>query len=238
MGWTTVTPQSFLFTELEKLVIGDSIPKFIKTHGIGSIKNTTLSINRGINLKRTAKDIASGSIKVAGYDHILVHVGTNTVSDILRSNRMRANEIYWTGRPDRPLLGANDALNDFKETVSSIRQYNTTGSIIFSGIISRLCDLEESESLVVEVNRLIREYCCVTEKLLFTPTYAHFVKNGRPITDLYDPNDYLHVSRRGNDVLTHAFQIALSNTNITKNALCKRLRTQLTRNFASSRCLG
>lgn len=148
------------------------------------------------------------------FKHILVHAGTNNVSELISSNLRRAEEIRFTGLADRPLISPPHIFQEFIDLINTIWEFNSECIIIFSAIIPRPCDHQESDLIIRETNSLIKQYCNNSDKLIFNPTYRWFESQGWPIITYYSYWDRLHLSEQGVRVLTQALQMALADRNI------------------------
>lgn len=214
----------YYIPEKHKLVIGDSIPKSIHPD---AIKDTELSIHRGADFQRLTNKISNNSktVNVKGFKYILVHLGTNSVASLVHHNNMRLQEIRATGFPDRPLLGPAHIFTDFKCLIHKIWEVNPDCTIIFSAILPRPCDHQITYDIVKEVNALIRDHCLESSdsaKLIYNPTFLRFQHALQPKTDCYNMRDGLHLSKKGVEELTQAFQIALSDKNLQCRSHCFR----------------
>ena len=203
-------------------MIGDSIIKHIAKQGKGSIKDTELSINRGKGFKTIVEIIVKGDIKLHGWEVILLHLGTNDVADLFRINKEREKELIYFGYTNRVLLTPLDIFNSFVALINIIRQRNARAKIIFSAILPRPCDHDQSNSVCHQVNARIKEYCLKTQGMIFNPTFTWFQKHGKPVISLFGHYDQLHLSFTGKEVLTQAFQMALADSNIAAESHCRR----------------
>ena len=162
--------------------MSDSICKHVKT-----LKNCRLQAFPGAGIVDIEYYINKGWIKL-NFDVIIIHIGTNDVC------KFTIHEFdYW--------------FNRLISIVNSRRSLNS--KVIFSAIIPRPLDYDETGYYVISVNSLLRRIC-QRRDIQFVCTYRPFVKYGMPDCVLFSPLCNLHLNHKGNIKLTNFFVQVLS----------------------------
>ncbi len=195
-----------------KIVITDSIPKRV---GDDAMKDTTLRYFRGKTLSDIGDFIENGSIRLQGFETIMIHVGTNDVSNLMRHNSTVKAELRLYDFSFLKLMDYTDIVQGFIALVNIIRQYNRRAVIVFSGIIPRVVDHSRSDPIIRAVNKDIQSFCeSHSSNMLFYPTYRWFVHAGQPVSTYYAKKDKLHLTDVGSARLRQAFQTIMSDTTL------------------------
>jgi len=174
---------------MKKLLLADSIPKHI-----GTLAGVEKVILRGSYIEEFTEGISSGTIGIAGFDAVLLHVGTNNVS--------RDNE------PQK-------VLREMGDLIRVLRWRNAKLHIVISGILPRLLDQGTTENTVKTVNKLLATVSR-ERNVIFIRSYNAFCSSREQTglkTWLY-ARDGLHLSSRGSFVLHHMFKVQFSDKNI------------------------
>ena len=194
----------FLFFPVTKLILCDSIPKYVN-----KVKATVIQPFPGINIARLKDKIAFNNIKVKGYKAILLHVGTNDIPPSRQRNAQQG------------LVSPIDSIvNSYKHLISVIRRFNANCLIVISAIIHRPVDFLLTHYRVKAVNLGLQHMCEGSTKLIFNPTYKFFLYKGEPDLQYY-AGDKLHLNGGGVLRIQQAFQQALSDVNLKKANHCR-----------------
>jgi len=117
----------------------------------------------------------SRSIKVEGYRFIVIHVGTNDLS-----NGRLVSEVSL----------------DIKDLIELIRQSNQDAVLLVSGVLYRPKDDRTTFRKVNGVNVAIKRVCDRYRSVLFLRSQSQFKSGSMLLTQLYD-NGGLHLNQEG-----------------------------------------
>lgn len=148
-------------------IIGDSIVKHLSL-----AKVFTQSI-RGGRVMDIANAITQNIIKVTNFSSILLHCGTNDIN----------------------ISTPEQILSHVGKLVEIIQRLNPNCKVFISAIISRPCDILQTQRNVVEVNKKLQVFC-VGHNLNFIASYRKFCKAHMPIPKFF-AKDGLHLSYQG-----------------------------------------
>ena len=115
------------------------------------------------------------TIKVEGYQFIVVHIGTNDLS-----NGRTAVEVSW----------------DLKELIELIRRSNSGAILLVSGVLYRPKDDRTTFRKVNEFNVAMKRVCDHFRSVMFMRSHSLFKSGSTLLTQLYD-NGGLHLNREG-----------------------------------------
>lgn len=191
-------------------MLSDSIGKRVRT-----IKDCELFVRRGKTFSGISDCIINDMVVVRDRKAILIHVGTNDVSDLLRRQQERKRQLSYMGRAHKPPITVEQIVEGFKSVVFQIRRHNHTAQILFSAILPRPTDYNDSEPIIRQVNNQIEQYCW-QHSCIFVYSYKWFCRAGLPVKAYFAQNDDLHLSDAGSSRLEQAFQMALSDSNLAK----------------------
>lgn len=191
-------------------MISDSIGKRVHT-----IKDCELFVRRGKTFSGIADCIINNMVVVRDRRAILIHVGTNDVSDMLRRQQERNRQLNYMGRAQKPPITVEQIVEGFKSVVHQIRRQNRAAKILFSAILPRPTDYNDSEPIIRQVNSQIEAYCWQHD-FIFVYSYKWFCRAGLPVKSYFAQNDDLHLSDAGSSRLEQAFQMALSDSNLLR----------------------
>ena len=180
------------FGQKKTLVISDSMLRGVR---IGTRQDTDLISKGGAKIRDLSASIyyyadreRARGIKVAGYQTILIHVGTNDLS-----NGRSALEISL----------------DIKELLDVIRRDNRDAVLIVSAILYRPVDDFTSYRKVNVVNAEVDRVCNRFRSTLFIRTHSVFKSGNTLLAQLYDAHG-LHLNRAGLDRLGTYLRARLS----------------------------
>ena len=175
------------------MVLTDSMAKYCK------LQNVVLLAFKGDTIKRLTDRIRfERDVDVSGYDRILIHVGSNDISNLVDSGRYRSVTIF-------------DMLDRYKALRSSIRRRNSKAIILFSAILPRVERYELFRGYVSGLNFALEKWCAKTcGTCVFIPSFSAFIARGKPKAALFSEKDGLHLAGAGVDVLEGIFEQALS----------------------------
>lgn len=193
---------------MPKLVLGDSLSK-----RIGKIKDCENFSRKGKTFSGMTDFVINNNVDVRERLAILIALGTNDISQALVRRRNTQREMFYVGRPRKPLITVEHIIEAFKCLVYEIRQRNRTAKLLFSAIIPRPTEYYESEPMIRQVNKGI-EHVCEEYGMIFLYTYTFFCKGGLPVKGFYADNDDLHLSDGGSGRLTHCFRMSLAKSHL------------------------
>lgn len=174
------------------------------------VKGAEVRAFRGDTLGRLTDRIRFGSVKVSGYSRILIHVGSNDISNLVRSS-----EVHY--------MCAQDMLRRYKALRSIIRRRNSGAVLIFSAILPRQKQFHLFKPYIIGMNFAIEKWCAKSRGAsVFIPAYKPFLAHGKPKPELF-ACDGLHLTGAGVEVLEGCMQQALST-----GYLVRRVNTQRT----------
>ena len=188
------------------LILGDSIPKYVHA------KDAQVTACRGDTVGRVTDYIRFQQIKVSGFSRILIHLGSNDISNLLNSGDIATTSL-------------RDMLRRFVALRNSIRRRNSGAVFLFSSIIPRLSEYERFKPYIYGINFALEKWCAKTKgNCIFIPTFRCFLECGRPMAELYSGRDGLHLNGAGTDILEACFQQALSTGYLVRRLHTKRIR--------------
>lgn len=188
------------------MVIGGSMTKCVR------VRNTVVKSYCGATVPRVADKIRFGELCVAGFDRILIQLGTNDIANLIDTGEIRNATVH-------------DVTRRFKSLRDVIRKRNTRALIIFSSILPRVERNEIFKPYVRGVNFALEKWCSKSQgATIFNPTNAAFLDQGKPRAELYSVSDGLHLNGAGVDRLESAISQALSTPYLLERVRSKRAR--------------
>ena len=189
----------------QKLVLTDSLGKYNKVPG------AKFKAYAGETLTRLADPIRFDGVDVSRVSRILVHVGTNDISNLLDSGRIKhttPQELLWC----------------FSTLRSGIRRRNSGAVIKFSSVLPRLKKIETYKPYAAGLNFCLEIWCAKSGgACIYIPSYRNFLKGGRPRSELF-AKDELHLNSAGVDCLEACFQQAMSTAYLVDRVTAGRTR--------------
>ena len=101
------------------LVLADSMAKYVSVNAC-----TDVIAHRGDTVQRLTDRIALDRLSVRGYSRILIHVGTNDISN-------------WVDNEEQRYVSVIGLINRFKALRNVIRAKNRNALLLFSSILPR-----------------------------------------------------------------------------------------------------
>ena len=167
---------------------------------------------RGDTVRRLTDRIAFGEVNVVGYARILIHVGSNDISDFVSRRHPRSTTFMHV-------------LDRFGALRNTIRRKNSSALLLFSSVLPRKDDYALFKPYIQGLNFALAKICAKTGGTnIFVPSYRAFLKYGEPRPELFADNDGLHLSGAGVVMLESCFQQALSTGYLMLNLKSKSTR--------------
>ncbi|XP_045159243.1 uncharacterized protein LOC123524817 [Mercenaria mercenaria] len=164
-------------------IISDSIAK-----DVGGIWHTKVIAFPGIGITRLSVRIQSSPYLVSK-PVTIIHVGTNDI------NPRNPNEEY----------SVDDIISFYNNMITLIRNVNPHTHIVFSSILPRPCDYEQTKDKIKQVNQLL-EVKCKERYCQFIHSFRPFFKYGKPVRALFAVRDKgLHLNLEGTRQLRKFF---------------------------------
>ncbi len=146
---------------------------------------------------------------------ILIHVGTNDLNNLIKSDRIKHTLPHHI-------------MEHFYALRANIRRKNTYAILQFSSVLPRIDDFPTYDPLVRGINFAIEKMCAKSKgACIYVPSWKWFVSNGAPI-EAYYCKDGLHPNGAGNGALQAGIQTSLSTA-----AMLERVRSRRTLRLAS-----
>ena len=166
-------------------------------HMVGLLCSVSLTKSRSVVLVR-------------GYSRIIIHVGTNDLSDFVDGGESR----YVT------LFGI---LNRFRALRNVIRRKNKNALLLFSSVLPRFSRYDTFKPLAHGLNFALEKLCAKSNgSNIFVPSYRRFLSHGSPRDELFSERDGLHLNGAGVVELSACFQQALSTRHLMGRVGLKR----------------
>ncbi len=186
-------------TTPQKLVLSDSIAKYV------SLKQVTVLAFPGDTIQRLTDRIAFGQIELTQYQAIVIHVGTNDLSDLVLQHLL-------------PHTSPLDLLRRYKALREVVRKRNTTAVLYFSAILPRSSgplikrpSPQIIQHLAYGINFALQQWCDSDNGLtFFVRSDKWFRSNGKVRDELFASSDGIHLNGGGTDRLAQCFSQALS----------------------------
>ena len=153
---------------------------------------------RGYTVRNVTDKIRFGQLNVSGYTRILIHVGSNDISNMVDRGEHRTMTIV-------------DMMMRYKTLRNSIRRRNTKAILLFSSVLPRLNRYQIFMPYISGMNFALEKWCAKTGgTCIYCPTFNPFISHGKPKAALFSRKDELHLDGGGVDVLEGLLQQALS----------------------------
>ncbi len=207
-----------LFPGIYKLIVSDSIAKGLSD---GDVKNTGVAPFPGKKAADIIQKVQNNTLNIHGYKAILWHFGTNDIYEILfgpwhlRRSQQRFQQVWPS---------VQDVKNIFTTLMDCVREQNREGKMLWSAILPRVEQLQQTQSVIDQINDHIQMQCCRRKGFIYVQTYKHFIdKHSKlPVRTYFGVVDWLHPSAAGVFRLKRCFQQALSDKNLAKECHWKR----------------
>ena len=186
-------------------MLSDSIAKYV------AISNTDVLPFRGITITGLSNRIRFDGLQLEGYSRILVHVGTNDLSNMFRYERHRRTTIF-------------DIMERYTALRNSIRRRNKCAVIMFTSILPRAFKTKLMRSYITGVNFALEKFCARSDGTrVYIPAYKAFMskfEKDQPNKALFSENDGLHLEGPGVDKLEAIMQQAFSTEYLIDRVSC------------------
>ena len=181
-------------------MVTDSIPKLIP--GFGHLYH---DLRRGATVTDIIRDVRRGYIKIGGHNAVLLHVGTNSL-------RVKRNSC--APEPDF-LIPAKDVIAQLTQLRDAIRAINYHCIIIFSSILPRPCDHDQTGPEIELINAAMKAWAQSEMRVAFIDSAAPFTYQdgalrGQPQEALFTHRDWLHLNNDGLHLLAKSWEAHLS----------------------------
>ena len=194
------------------MVVSDSMAKHTK------IRKGEVQAYSGDTIRRLTERLSRGEVGVRGYSRIIVHVGTNDLSNMMRRKNFRTVTIY-------------SIISAYKGLLEAIRRLNPNALVIFSSILPRTKGYRIMKPYVRGANFALEKLCAQSQgTCVFLPSFRWFLKEGRPVAEYFSKKDGLHLRGKGIVRLADCFTQGFAT-----GYLLKRLAKARTRKLASLR---
>ncbi len=184
--------------ERHNIVLSDSIAKNV------IVKNTKVAAFPGDTIKRLTDRICFGEVDLSQYDSVLIHIGTNDISDLICKNLLATT-------------GPNDILRRFKVLRDVVRKQNPKAIIFFSSILPRATGLAVKKPspavlghLAYGINHMISKWLSTSTSTFFVRSDKWFRSHGEVRDELFSDSDGLHLNGGGTHRLSQCFSQVLS----------------------------
>ena len=176
------------------LVLTDSMAKYVVIAG----GKAEVRAVKGDTIKRLTDRIRFDQCKVAGFSRILIHVGSNDISNLFSSGQVRR-------------VTALQMMDRYVSLRSVIRRRNSSAVLLFSAILPRVTKFSQCKPYITGLNFCLEKWCAKTQgACIFIPSYDSFMSYGLPNAAFFSDSDGLHLDGGGVDALEGLFQQALS----------------------------
>ena len=173
-------------------MLADSMAKYV------TIQDTDIRAFRGDTIKNLNDRIRFDKINLKGYTKILIHVGSNDVSNLLKVGQ-RTVTIF-------------DVMDRYVALRHSIRRRNSQAVLIFASVLPRVNRFHLFRPYISGLNFALEKWCAKTGgTCIYAPMYDPFLNTrGSPNAALFSDSDGLHVDGTGVDVVEGCFGQAFS----------------------------
>ena len=174
------------------MIISDSMAKYV------AIQDVDIRAFRGYTLKNVTDRIRFDKLDVSGYTRILIHVGSNDISNMVDKGQCDSLTIF-------------DMKDRYEVLRNSIRRRNSAAVLLFSAILPRVNRYQLFKGYIRGINFAVEKLCAKSRgACIFIPSFNVFMLRGKPREALFSDSDGLHLTGGGVDVLESCFQQALS----------------------------
>ena len=182
------------------LILGDSIPKYVS-----DIEGVTLQSFGGDTIAKLSHRIDTKQVSMENFDHVLIHVGTNDVDNLVNIEPKCKQKPFDIER-------AYDCMiSDYGNLIGVIRKKKTKLSIILSAILPRPKDHMNTYPLIRKVNGYIEKQMAKTSQIRFLRSYKPFMFGGAVKRELFAKRDGgLHLNTEGTNKLRYFFLRSLA----------------------------
>ena len=142
---------------------------------MGEVDGLTVQSYRGASILDVENIVKRNNLLLYTYDYVILHVGTNDIDNKSVKQIMQA----------------------YKFLFRACKSAASNATIVFSSILPRLVDYEDTKNTCINVNTRLQEFCR-KNNLKFVKSYQRFLHAGQPISHLYARRDGgLHLSFEG-----------------------------------------
>ena len=179
------------------LVLTDSIGKALPSRP--QWQHVLLS---GKSFPEATSGIHDRSIRVGGRRVIVIHLGTNGLCYNTWRGKMTPETVLY------------ELICQVELLFRAVRTFNSTAFIVFSAVLPRRCDWENTKKVVLDFNTKLKAFC-KRKNCGFMPTYSSFSvsrgpEKGNPLPGLWAIRDGgLHLNLPGRHLFTERFKSAL-----------------------------
>ena len=205
-------------------MLSDSLLRKLPT---SSIKNCVIIPRPGKNFYSMRVEIEKNFIDISKCKVIGLLIGTNDISDWVFCQHGRVGyreNLKWFPVPKVEVTW-DRILKNIEAFIDAIRVKNPGAVLVISSIIPRLGDWEWSRDACIALSDSVQEWCCKQQaqglSVIFTPTHKFFLKNGKPMPELFW-KDGIHLSAAGLGRVRQSLQQALSDSNLQMGGAWKR----------------
>ena len=189
------------------LVLSDSIAKYVKIGDKGDVVAF-----RGDTIRKLTDRIAFGEVDLKKYNRIIVHVGANDLSNLVRDGRSKTVTIF-------------DILHRYKTLFRTIKSLNSNALVLFSSILPRTQGNVVMRPFAQGLNFALEKWCAKSLGIrVFLPSFRWFLEDGQPVEDMFSDSDGIHLRGAGVVQLTSCFVQGLSTGNLLNSLRKKRTR--------------
>ena len=176
----------------KSLVLSDSMAKYV------NMGDHDVKAFRGDTVRRLTDRIRFGEVEVSGYSRILIHVGSNDLSNMVSSGHVKRLTVFHM-------------MDRYVALRNSIRRRNSQAVLLISAVLPRVNRFTLFKPYIIGLNFSLEKWCAKTRgACIFIPSYDSFMVRGEPNAALISDKDGLHLDGGGVDVLEGLFQQALS----------------------------
>ena len=187
-------------------MLSDSIAKYV------TLNNGDVLAFRGDTITRLTDRIAFSEVDVKGYARIIVHVGSNDLSNLVKRGNGRTVSMF-------------EMLARYKALRNTIKQKNSSALLIISSILPRKTGFLVFRPFTQGMNFALERWCAKSRgSFVFLPSFRQFLYEGLPMTELFSEKDGLHLRGAGVVQLQTCFQQGLSTGHLLMNLRSKRTK--------------
>ncbi len=204
--------------EIYKLIVSDSICKRLND---GEVKNTGVAPFSGKKASDMIEKVLNDTLNIRDYKAVLWHFGTNDIYEVLFGpwHLRRSENRFRHAWPS-----VQDVRNTFTTLMDCVRDKNREGKMLWSSILPRVEEFEQTHSVIEQINDHIQQQCCRRKGFIYVQSYKYFIdkRSKLPVRTYFGVVDWLHPNAAGVFRLKKCFQQALSDKNLATECHWKR----------------